>query len=447
MPSTIIVFSHLRWDFVYQRPQQLLARLAAKHRIIFFEEPILDKGSDAFIETSAPEPGVLVCKPHTPSFRTGTYDEQIPILRKLLNDLIRDQKLTEYIVWFYTPMALPLLRGLKPKLVVYDCMDEHSGFLNAPSQMVQRERELLKVADLVFTGGPSLYEAKKGLNHSVHCFSSSVDTDHFSQAKDPQIEHPAQRSLPRPRLGFFGVLDERLDVALLNALAKAHQDWQLILVGPVVKIAPDTLPNGKNIHYFGKQEYSDLPSFMAGWDVCLLPFALNDATRFISPTKTLEYMAAEKPVVSTPITDVARPYGKIVTIADSAESFIRACEEALLLTPEKRSSMQSAMRSVLSHTSWDATVQRMDQLVEEALVKKRRFQQLRNKLSTRSVHGLPTATAAALLPLPDGAVSGPVGRQSPSGIPPARRILPPVPLQPQAELPGRHRAGGKDLRQ
>lgn len=396
MPSTIIVFSHLRWDFVYQRPQQLLARLATKHRIIFFEEPIHHQDADAFIETSSPEPGVLVCKPHTPSSQIGFHDEQIPLLMQLLQQLIREQKLTEYLAWFYTPMALPLLRGLKPKLVVYDCMDELSGFLNAPTQIVQRERELLKLADLVFTGGPSLYEAKKGLNHSVHCFSSSVDTAHFSQARNPQIEHPAQCLLPRPRFGFFGVLDERLDLALLHALAKAHPDWQLIMVGPVVKIAPDTLPKGKNVQYFGKQEYSDLPSFLAGWDVCLLPFALNDATRFISPTKTLEYMAAEKPVVSTRITDVARPYGEIVAIADDAAGFIRACEEALLLTAEKRASMQRAMRSVLAHTSWDATVQQMDQLLEEALDKKGEAQQPRNKISTRSADELlSTPTTAA----------------------------------------------------
>lgn len=396
MPSTIIVFSHLRWDFVYQRPQQLLARLATKHRIIFFEEPILHNGADAFIETSSPEPGVIVCKPHTPSPRTGFHDEQIPLLGQLLQQLIREQKLTDYLVWFYTPMALPLLRGLKPRLVVYDCMDEHSGFINAPAQMVQRERELLKLADLVFTGGPSLYEAKKRLSHSVHCFSSSVDTAHFSQARDPQIEHPAQRPFPRPRLGFFGVLDERLDLALLHAVAKAHRDWQLIMVGPVVKIDPGTLPQGENVHYFGKQEYSDLPSFLAGWNVCLLPFALNDATRFISPTKTLEYMAAEKPVVSTRITDVARPYGEIVAIADSATGFISACEEAILLTAEKRRSMQSGMRSVLARTSWDATVQRMDQLLEEALGKKWGTQQPRNKISSRSTHELlPTAPTAA----------------------------------------------------
>lgn len=396
MPSTIIVFSHLRWNFVYQRPQQLLARLATKHNIIFFEEPILDKYSGAFMETSSPEPGVLVCKPHTPCSQIGFHDEQMSLLRQLLQQLIRDQKLTDYLCWFYTPMALPLLRWLKPKLVVYDCMDEHSGFLNAPAQMVQRERELLKQADLVFTGGPSLYEAKKGLNHSVYCFSSSVDTAHFSQARDPQIEHPAQRPLPRPRLGFFGVLDERLDLALLNAVAKTHPDWQLIMVGPVVKIAPDTLPNGANVRYFGQQDYSDLPSFLAGWDVCLLPFALNDATRFISPTKTLEYMAAEKPVVSTPITDVTRPYGEIVSIAHGAAAFIRACEEALSLTAEKRRSMQSRMRSVLAHTSWDTTVERMDQLVEEALGKKGRLQQPRNKISTRYANELlSTPTTAA----------------------------------------------------
>ena len=369
MPETIIVFSHLRWSFVYQRPQHLLARMASMRRIIFFEEPVTDEECEHFLELSTPEQGVLVCKPHTCSKSTGYHDDQVPILVSLLKKLIHDEKLDNYIAWFYTPMALPLVGDLNPRLIVYDCMDELTGFLEAPKQLLQREMELLKTADLVFTGGPSLYQAKKDLHPCVHCFPSSVDYAHFAQACNPLIDHHCQKSLPRPRLGYFGVLDERLDLALLHGLAQSHPEWQIIMVGPVLKIDPSTLPQGPNIHYFGQQQYADLPAFLAGWDLCLIPFALNDATRFISPTKTLEYMAAEKPVVSTPITDVAVPYGDIVFIGEDIGNFISACQDALAMTPARQEIMLAAMHRVLAGTSWDATVQAMDSLINEAAMR------------------------------------------------------------------------------
>jgi len=367
MPEAIIVFSHLRWSFVYQRPQHLLARMAVKRRVVFFEEPVHDKESEPFLDLSVPEPGVLVCRPHTPSEKPGFHDEQLGFLAPLLERLLADEKLESYITWFYTPMALPLSLNLNPSLIVYDCMDELSGFLGAPKELEAREKNLLEMADLVFTGGPSLYQAKRSRHPEVHCFPSSVDAPHFSLACDPGIEHHSQKCLPRPRLGYFGVLDERLDLPLLRSMATAHPEWQIVMVGPVLKIAPDTLPRQENIHYFGQQEYADLPAYLAGWDVCLIPFALNDATRFISPTKTLEYMAAEKPVVSTPITDVAVPYGDIVFIGDGIGNFISACKTALALPALRYQSMVRAMREVLAGTSWDATVEAMDAAIARAL--------------------------------------------------------------------------------
>lgn len=367
MPEAIIVFSHLRWSFVYQRPQHLLARLAARRRVIFFEEPVQDTESEPYLECSNPEPGVTVCRPHTPSGKVGFHDEQFPFLARLLERLVADQQLESYIAWFYTPMAFPLASSLRPSLVVYDCMDELTGFLEAPKELVEREKALLGAAHLVFTGGPSLYQVKKQYHPEVHCFPSSVDAPHFSLACDPAIEHRAQKGIPRPRLGYFGVLDERLDLLLLQTMALSHPEWQIIMVGPVLKISPDTLPRHPNIHYFGQQQYADLPCYLAGWDVCLIPFALNEATRFISPTKTLEYMAAEKPVVSTPITDVAVPYGDIVFIGGGIGNFISACKKALTLPQARYQDMVCAMRQVLAGTSWDATVQAMDSLIVKAI--------------------------------------------------------------------------------
>ena len=360
---TIVVFSHLRWDFVYQRPQQLLSRLAQHYRVLFVEEPVYDDGA-SFMEQSAPAPGVTVCRPHTASCGGGFHDDQIPILQPMLAKLLAPGE--RPIVWFYTPMALPLLQELQPSLVVYDCMDELSAFKNPPKQLLQRDTALLNLADLVFAGGPSLYEAKRERHASAHCFPSSVDVGHFGQALERASSHSLQESIPHPRLGFYGVIDERFDAGLVAALADAHPEWHIVLVGPVVKINPASLPQGENIHYLGQQGYQDLPALLAGWDACLLPFALNEATRFISPTKVLEYMAAELPVVSTAITDVERPYGHVVAVARDAASFVAACEAALALDDDARAAMVSTMRGIVAGTSWDVTASAMRSLIEQA---------------------------------------------------------------------------------
>ncbi|HJT88707.1 MAG TPA: NAD(P)-binding protein, partial [Bryobacteraceae bacterium] len=296
----------------------------------------------------------------------------MPHLKKLMRDLVAKEQPSEYILWFYTPMALPLAEGLNPHAVVYDCMDELSAFLNAPPELLEREQELLQRADLVFTGGPSLYRAKQDRHPRVYCFPSSVDAKHFAAAANGMAEAEDQQSLPHPRLGYFGVIDERLDVPLLQAMAEAHPEWQIVMVGPVVKIDPATLPRKPNIHYYGQRSYQQLPAYLKGWDVCLLPFARNASTKYISPTKTLEYMAAGKMIASTPITDVAEPYGEIVYLGGTPEEFVGACERALQAGTEERAERQKKMRDVLSRTSWDATAQRMRELMSEAGSRKRR---------------------------------------------------------------------------
>ena len=237
----LLVFSHLRWDFVYQRPQHLLSRLAANRRIIFFEEPVQSRDNAVFIQRITPHPNVLVCRPHTPSAGQGFCDAQLPYLETLLNEFIAQEQLNNFLIWAYTPMALPLLSGLSAQAIIYDCMDELSTFMLAPPQLIQHEAKLLKSADLVFTGGPSIYQLKKTRHHSVYCFPSSVDAAHFAQANGAIPEPEQQASLPHPRLGFYGVIDERLDQKILDALALAHPEWQIIMVGPVVKIDPNTL--------------------------------------------------------------------------------------------------------------------------------------------------------------------------------------------------------------
>lgn len=361
--ESLIVFSHLRWDFVYQRPQHLMSRLARHYRVVFFEEPQPGESGAADVqwETSQPLPQLTVVRPLMPIAKPGFHQVDPAPLRKKLRE-IRQQH-PDHRAWFYTPMAMPLLDELDPVGVIYDCMDELSAFLNPPPRLLEYERALLQRADLVFTGGPSLYEAKRGLHPDVHCFPSSVDIGHFRQSLDRNIAYPAHRQLPGPRLGYFGVLDERIDLPLLAALADAHPEWQIVLVGPVAKIEPDSLPRRANIHYIGQQPYSALPSFLASWDLCLMPFAMNASTRFISPTKSLEYMAAELPIVSTPVPDVVGQHADVVTIAGTQAEFIAGCERALAMPAAERQASIRQMRLKLARTSWDATAQNMQSLL------------------------------------------------------------------------------------
>jgi glycosyltransferase involved in cell wall biosynthesis len=370
LPYTIVAFSHLRWNFVYQRPQHLLSRLAALHPVIFVEEPEFDADGPARWERSSPHPNVSVYRPRTSVRAPGFHRDQLPVIEPLLAELSADLEDTNILAWLYTPMALPLALSLDPDAAVYDCMDELSLFAGAPPELLGLEEQLLEYADVMFTGGPSLYRAKQSRHPNVHCFSSSVDANHFrlrDDAGNHVSEAEDQAELPHPRLGFYGVIDERLDLEIVRRLAEAHPEWQIVLVGPVVKIDPALLPRLPNIHYFGQRSYEELPRYLAGWDVCLLPFAQNDATRFISPTKTLEYMAAELPIVSTPITDVAEPYGHIVYLGGTPEEFIRACEAAMASSPEERAGRAAQMRQVLAGTSWEVTVAAMERLLTKAM--------------------------------------------------------------------------------
>ena len=370
-PSTLLCFSHLRWDFVFQRPQQLMVRFARSMPVVFWEEPILiDDGSPA-LELRDVAPGVTVATPHLPRNLSGRDSEGT--LRQLLDGLLAERCLANdgtgcaggLIRWYYTPMMLPFSGHLSADCTVYDCMDELANFRFAPPELIPLERRLFAEADLVFTGGYSLYEAKREQHRSVHPFPSSVDVAHFSAARAGG-DAPAQRDLPKPRLGFYGVIDERMDLALIAALADARPDWSIIMVGPIVKLDPAELPQRANIHYLGAAQYSELPAYAAGWDVALMPFAINEATRFISPTKTPEYLAAGLPVVSTPITDVIRHYGEVegVFIADNAEGFVAACEEALALRAGGDAWREGA-DAMLAKQSWDQVAARMLTLMRQ----------------------------------------------------------------------------------
>jgi glycosyltransferase involved in cell wall biosynthesis len=357
--KTLVVFSHLRWNFVYQRPQHLMSRLAARWRVIFIEEPV-PRSPRNELERLQPAQGVQVWRPHVTGEAPGYHDDHLPVLRRLVADAMREHAVSDYWVWYYTPMAVPLGAELAPRGVVYDCMDELSAFKNAPRQLIQRENALFKMADLVFTGGRSIFNAKRSRHPRVHCFPSSVDATHFRKASQ---DHPLQAALPRPRLGYCGVIDERINLPLIDAIAKARPQWQIVMVGPTAKIDPRELPRRANIHWLGQQSYDDLPALISDWDVCLLPFALNEATRYISPTKTLEYMACGRPSVSTSIRDVVEPYGQVVNIADTPEGFVIDCEAILERSREEQAAHAQALAQIVARTSWDSTAHAMAELI------------------------------------------------------------------------------------
>ncbi len=366
----LVCLSHLRWDFVYQRPQHLMSRFAKVRRVFFVEEPFFTD-EQTHLEISPREDNLTVVVPRISHHDRNTRNVE-DLQRELLDELFSKQQIEDFVLWFYTPMAMGFASHLQPKAVVYDCMDELSGFKFAPPELLENEAKLFQKTDLVFTGGQSLYEAKKDKHKSVHAFPSSIDAAHFKQARNIKDEPQDQQQISRPRLGYCGVIDERLDLNLLTESAELRPDWQFVMIGPVVKISDEDLPRGANIHYLGGKDYKELPSYIAGWDVALMPFALNESTRFISPTKTPEYLAAGKPVVSTAIRDVVRPYGEmnLVRIAASAEEFVAACEKAM---QENTTEKLARTDEFLAQNSWDKTWSRMANLIDDVVKEGTKF--------------------------------------------------------------------------
>ena len=362
-PKTILCLSHLRWNFVYQRPQHLMSRAARRHHVLFVEEPV-DDGEVPYLERRRDPSGVTVVVPHLAG------RPALPTMRELLDNLVWAVPSTDLVLWYYTPMALDFSEHLRACAVVYDCMDELSSFAGASPELPAAEQRLLRVADLVLTGGYSLYCAKQALHHNVHEFASGVDCEHFATARQMTGDPPDQAAIPHPRIGFFGVLDERLDLELVGGIAADTPGWHYVLIGPVTKIDPAALPQLPNLHYLGPKTYAELPRYIAGWDVAMLPFACNAATRYISPTKTPEYLAAGKPVVSTPIADVVRSYGDsgMAQIADGREAFVQAIRAALCDPTAPRLARTDAF---LATQGWDGIWDRVSERVRAAIMTRR----------------------------------------------------------------------------
>lgn len=365
----VICFSHLRWNFVFQRPQHLLTRWARETRVFYIEEPICGKYDSNFLKTvyaNSREKLTVI----TPYVREGMSELEINVyLEESVDQIIKWYNIKDYMLWYLTPMAIEFSTHLEPEMIVYDSMDELSCFKGAHPNMLKNEDLLLSFADVVFTGGHNLYEFKKQRHHNIHPFPSSIDQRHFESGKGSH--DPAdQEFIAHPRVGYFGVLDERLDTELLNKVAELMPDTHFIMIGPVVKIDPSQLPKQPNLHYLGQKSYSELPKYLAHWDVAILPFARNESTRFISPTKTPEYLAAGKPVVSTGIRDVIVPYGELglVEIADAPEDFSMAITR--LLKRKDAAEWERKVSEQLRGNSWDLTWLKMKEVIYATLERK-----------------------------------------------------------------------------
>jgi glycosyltransferase involved in cell wall biosynthesis len=366
--TPLIVQSHLRWDFVWQRPQQLMSRFAREAPVFFIEEPVyLDDTTFDSLEVSEPVTNMYRALPKLRASLRGDYDASLGRIRELsvMKLASLDPLFSNAVQWFYTPMPAPAMLGAFNEVgVVYDCMDELAQFRHAPSDIHRRERLLISNADVVFTGGHRLYTAKSRLHSNVHFFGCGVDAKHFAKARNPMTAIPADAQVESPVIGYFGVIDERLDYDLIAALAEKNPDCSILMVGPTAKVSPDELPAAPNIYWLGQRSYDELPAYVKSFDVCLMPFALNEATEFINPTKTLEYMAAGKSIVSTAVADVVRNFASIVAVAYDRDSFIAAVRSALT-RPDK--SRIKAGLELAAQSSWESIVGKMRNLIADAI--------------------------------------------------------------------------------
>lgn len=349
----MVVFCHLRWEFVYQRPQHLISRMSKTYKILMVEEPIdFNEGEEYTGILTEISSQLHILQPKVRSIE----DIALVLPQYLSNKPVK-------IGWFYSPSFYPLLPVLGFETVVYDCMDELSLFKGAPQSLIDQEQLLLQHADVVFTGGKSLYESKQKRHDHVFCFPSSVDERHFAQAKKGSKIPLDIAQIPAPIVGYFGVIDERIDLELLRESASKLPKVSFVLIGPIAKIDDADLPRLPNIHYLGMKSYNELPDYLRAFDIAMMPFALNDATKFISPTKTLEYMAAGKPIISTRIKDVERDYSHCVKMVDNPDNFCAAIELLALESDHNHIDYQE----ILANTSWDITAKNMKKIIKEAL--------------------------------------------------------------------------------
>lgn len=365
----IVVFSHLRWSFVWQRPQQFLSRFAESHPILFVEIAEFDgapgKPPRVVIETPQVNVTTLVVHFDPAAMSSAAVTDA---LKGAVRDAMADLGIASPLLWFYNPMDAGWVLGwMENRGIVYDCMDELSQFRGAHPALTSREKQLIEAADVVFTGGIELFEKKSKQHGNTHFFGCAVEYDHFAQAQNDDPIPDDLAAIPGPRVGWFGVVDERVDYDLLSEAAAQRPDLSFVIVGPPVKVDPKEFPQAPNLHWLGGRDYKDLPAYCRGYDVCMMCFALNEATEFINPTKALEYLATGRPVISTAVKDVVRQYGDTVVIAHDTGEFLKAVDDAL--AGEQKEMVARGIEKA-KRASWENTVGEMQRIIDEAIVAK-----------------------------------------------------------------------------
>jgi len=382
--KTIICFSHLTWDRnLFQRPQQLMLRFSKRFNVLyvsgyscrqFFIDLFRRKKTHSYHVTDNLAVYSPFALPPIKKYSSITIRLNKILLSFLVKRRLKKLKFKDPILWIYHPRYIDAIGKFKEELIIYDCMDDFTSLLSDyedRERNIKDERALLKKADMVFAGGYSIAELKRDSREHIHVFPSAVEIYHFKKARSDNLEMPDDiTDIPHPILGYWGAIDERVDHELLKRLAMKHPEWSIVLLGPIVRHKAGDLSylkEIKNIFWLGPKDYSLLPNYAKAFDVCLIPFVLSREGKFLSPTKTLEYLATGKPVVSTPITDVVRFYDGVVGIADGPDEFgmaVRRCME------EDNASMKQKRICFTENKSWEDTAEKMEKLILDKIEEK-----------------------------------------------------------------------------
>lgn len=372
----IVCLSSTRWSFLWQRPQQIMSRLCARHDILYVDPPF-PVAEEQVRGISNDESGTLIVK------NLQTINDALQIFRPLeisrfsypdldSNELLKmNQELLQCqiqkalfqlgwqhpLLWLYDPRNVNLVDQLNPCGVIYDCVDSFRSFSWSHPHVSIWEEALVDRADVVLATSRALYQERLRKNRYTFLVPNAADYKHFSPWQG--YEKPADiTAISRPRLGFIGAIYEWVDLELLQVIADKSPAWNLVLIGP--KQHGLQLPERSNIHWLGQRGYAELPAYVHSFDVALIPFLVNETTQHANPIKFWEYLAAGKPVVSTLLPEIPDVPG-VVWRSENHSMFCNHCAQALELVqhPLSRNKIITKARAIAYANSWENRCKRI----------------------------------------------------------------------------------------